>query len=66
MITIQIAKNIDNKKISKKTPGDLTGVRLIIEGGIVMVAGIILGVACAMYAGAVMDLEDVEMEQESK
>ena len=31
-----------------------------------MVAGIILGVACAMYAGAVMDLEDVEMEQESK
>ena len=26
--------------------------------------GIILGVACAMYAGAVMDLEDVEQEME--
>ena len=29
-----------------------------------MVTGIILGVAIAMYAGAVMDLEDVEMERE--
>ena len=31
-----------------------------------MVGGIILGIACAMYAGAIMDTEDVEMEQENK
>jgi hypothetical protein len=31
-----------------------------------MVGGIILGIACAMYAGAIMDMEDVEMEQENK
>ena len=29
-----------------------------------LVGGIIMGVVCAMYAGAVMDLEDVEMERE--
>ena len=41
-----------------------TGVDTI-KGGTVMTAvGIILGVACAMYAGAVMDLEDVEQEME--
>ncbi len=31
-----------------------------------MVGGIIMGVACAMYAGAIMYLEDVEMEQEKR
>lgn len=30
-----------------------------------LVGGIILGVACAMYAGAVMDFEDV-LEEEDK
>ena len=35
------------------------------EGGnIMLVGGIILGVACAMYAGAVMDMEDIEVQQE--
>ena len=29
-----------------------------------MVGGIILGVACLIYAGAVMDMEDIEMERE--
>lgn len=37
-----------------------------IEGGIVMVGGIILGIACVMYAGAVIDMEEAEMEQENK
>ena len=31
-----------------------------------MVGGIILGIACAMYAGAIMDMDDVGMEQEKK
>lgn len=31
-----------------------------------MVGGIIMGVACAMYAGTIMYLEDVEMEQEKR
>ncbi len=31
-----------------------------------MVGGIILGIACAMYAGAVMDMEDIEMEHEKE
>lgn len=35
----------------------------VIEGGSVMVGGIILGVVCAMYAGAVMDMEDVTEEK---
>ena len=29
-----------------------------------MVGGIILGIACAMYAGVVMDMEDIEMDRE--
>ena len=52
--------------IKKITPGALTGVRMTIEGGIVMVGGIILGIACAMYAGAIMDMEDLEAEEENK
>lgn len=31
-----------------------------------LVGGIVVGVACAMYAAAVMDMEDVEMEREKK
>ena len=31
-----------------------------------LVEGIIIGVICAMYAGAVMDMEDVVMEQDNK
>lgn len=53
-------------KSRNKTPGALTGVRMTIEGGIVMVGGIILGIACAMYAGAIMDMEDLEAEEENK
>ena len=29
-----------------------------------LVEGIVLGVACCIYAAAVMDMEDVEMERE--
>ena len=28
--------------------------------------GVILGIACVMYAGAVIDLEEAEMEEENK
>lgn len=28
--------------------------------------GVILGIACVMYAGAIIDLEDVEQEMEEK
>ena len=31
-----------------------------------MVGGIILSVACLIYAGAVMDMEDIEMDIEKK
>ena len=31
-----------------------------------LVGGIVVGVAYAMYAAAVMDMEDVEMEREKK
>ena len=31
-----------------------------------LVEGIIIGVMCAMYAGAVMDMEDVELEMEKE
>jgi hypothetical protein len=31
-----------------------------------LVGGIVMGVACAMYAAAIMDMEDVEMEEEKK
>ena len=31
-----------------------------------LVEGIIIGVMCAMYAGAVMDMEDVELEMENE
>lgn len=35
------------------------------EGGTEMLAGgIVLGIACAMYAGVVMDMEDVLQEKE--
>jgi hypothetical protein len=37
------------------------------EGGnIMLVSGIVMGVACAMYACAVMDMEDIEMEREKE
>lgn len=35
-------------------------------GNVMLVEGIIIGVMCAMYAGAVMDMEDVELEMEKE
>ena len=37
------------------------------EGGnIMLVSGIVMGVACTIYACAVMDMEDVEMKREKE